>query len=85
MKKIMIILTGLFSLSVYSALSEEVFIRGKIGNDFNEKKVKVIDSYGQTYYLARELFPAGFKFQQGEAFAIEVNENEIDKLKIIKK
>ncbi|HXH74208.1 MAG TPA: hypothetical protein VNJ08_04540 [Bacteriovoracaceae bacterium] len=85
MKKTIALLMTFISLTAFAGLGEEVFIRGKIGNDFDDKKVKVIDSFGQSYYLARKLFPADFKFKQGESFAIEVSEKEVEKIKIIKK
>lgn len=69
----------------FADTSREVFIRGKIGNEFNEKEVKVIDSQGQVYFLARRLFPKKVKIKQGEAFAIEVDEKELDKIKMLKK
>ena len=75
----------LLSVSALADTSREVFIKGKIGNDFNEKSVKVIDSFGQSYYLSRHLFPKGFKFKQGEPFALEVHEKELNKIKILKK
>lgn len=79
------IILALISLNVFADASRDVFIRGKIGGDFNEKRVKVIDSFGQSYYLARRLFPKDFKFKQGEPFAIEVHEKELNKVKILKK
>ena len=65
--------------------SQEVFIRGKIGNEFNQDKVKVIDSYGQVYLLPRRVFPQNFKFEQGKSFAIEVHEKELERIKIQQK
>ncbi len=85
MKNTLALLMTVISLSAFAGLGEEVFIRGKIGNDFNDNKVNVTDSFGQSYYLAKNLFPADFKFKQGESFAIEVSEKEVDKIKIIKK
>lgn len=73
------------SLSAFAGVSEEVLIRGKIGNDFDDKKVKVVDTLGQTYYLSKSLFPSDFKFKQGETFAIEVHEKELSNVKVIKK
>lgn len=73
------------SFSALAEVSREVFIRGKIGNQFDEKKVKVIDSEGQTYFLARHLFPKNVVIKQGQPFAIEVNEKELDKVKLLKK
>ncbi len=79
------LLIALFSLSAFADASRDVFIRGKIGNEFDDKKVKVIDSEGQTYFLSRHLFPQSFLIKQGESFAIEVHEKELDKIKMIKK
>lgn len=75
----------LFSLGALADTSREVFIRGKISNEFDDKKVKVIDSEGQTYFLARHLFPKEVPIKQGQSFAIEVHEKELNKLKLIKK
>jgi hypothetical protein len=74
-----------FSLSVFASTGHDVFIRGKIGNEFDDKKVKVIDSEGQSYFLARHLFPRDLVIKQGQSFAIEVREKELDKVKILKK
>lgn len=73
------------SLSAFASTSRDVFIRGKIGNEFNEKKVKVIDSEGQIYFLSRKLFPKDLNIKQGQSFAIEVHEKELNKLKFLKK
>lgn len=75
----------LLSMNVFADASREVFIRGKVGNEFDEKKVKVIDSEGQVYFLSRHLFPKDFHVKQGAAFAIEVDEKELDKIKMLKK
>ncbi|MFP5387280.1 MAG: hypothetical protein ACLGHN_14475 [Bacteriovoracia bacterium] len=79
------LLTLFICLSAFADASREVFIRGKIGNEFNEKKVKVIDSEGQVYFLSRKLFPKDLKIKQGQSFAIEVHEKELNKIKILKK
>lgn len=75
----------LLSLSAFASTSRDVFIRGKIGNEFNDKKVKVIDSEGQIYFLSRHLFPKDLTIKQGQKFAIEVHEKELDKIKFLKK
>ena len=79
------LLICLLSFSALADVSRDVFIRGKIGSEFDDKKVKVIDSEGQTYFLSRDLFPKSLLIKQGESFAIEVREKELDKIKIIKK
>lgn len=75
----------LFSSMAFAEVSTDVLIRGKIGNDFNDKQVKVHDTLGQTYYLPRSAFPKNFKFKQGESFSVEVHEKVLDKVKIIKR
>lgn len=76
---------ALISLSAFADTSREVFIRGKIGNEFDDQRVKVIDSEGQNYYLARRLFPQDLVIKQGQSFAIEVHEKELNKIKLLKK
>ena len=72
-------------MNAFASTSRDVFIRGKIGNEFDEKKVKVIDSEGQIYFLARHLFPKDKPLKQGQSFAIEVHEKELNKIKFLKK
>lgn len=79
------LLIALISLSAMADASREVFIRGKIGNEFDDKKVKVIDSDGQIYFLSRHVFPKDMTIKQGQSFAFEVHEKEIDKVKLLKK
>ncbi len=79
------LLIFLISFSAFAGASRDVFIRGKIGNEFDDKKVKVIDSEGQTYFLSRHLFPKDLTIKQGQSFAIEVHEKELNKVKMLKK
>lgn len=79
------LIIAFLSLSAFADTSRDVFIRGKIGNEFDDQKVKVIDSEGQTYYLARHLFPKEVVIKQGQSFAIEVHEKELNKVKLLKK
>jgi hypothetical protein len=75
----------LFILLIQTSLastSQEVLIRGKIGSNFDEKNVTVVDSLGQVYRLPRALFPASFRFKQGKSFSIEVHEDQLNHLKI---
>ena len=65
-----------------AAVSDEVFIKGKIGNAFDDEKVKVIDSLGQTYMLPKKLFPKGFVFKQGNPFSLEVPSKELTGIKV---
>lgn len=79
------LLLAFLSVAAFAETSRDVFIRGKIGNEFNDKEVKVLDSLGQTYYLPKSAFPKDFKFKQGQSFAIEVHEKTLNKIKILKK
>jgi len=83
--KNLIFIFVVFSSSLFAGVGEEVFIRGKIGGDFDEKKVKVIDSFNQSYYLEKKYFPKDFNFKQGESFSIEVPEDAVKEIKISKK
>ncbi len=83
--KYMFLLSVLISFSALAELSRDVFIRGKISNEFNETRVKVVDSFGQVYFLPRHLFPKGFDFKQGQEFAFEVREKELNQIKMLKK
>jgi hypothetical protein len=85
MKILIISFVALISLSAFAGASEEVFIRGVISNSFDDEKVKVKDSLGQIYFLPRSVFPADFKFKQGEPFALEVNAKDIEQVKLLKK
>ena len=71
--------------TVWAEVSREVFIRGKVGNEFDENKVKIIDSLGQSYFLPRSLFPKDFNFKAGESFSLEVDQKEIQNIKLLKK
>jgi hypothetical protein len=74
----------LISSIAYAGIAEEVIIKGKIGNEFNPEKVKITDSLGQSYYLKTKYFPEGFQFKQGKEFTIEVPEEAMADVKIIK-
>jgi hypothetical protein len=79
------LLLAFLSLNAFADTSRDVFIRGKIGNEFDDSRVKVIDTEGQSYYLSRHLFPKELVIKQGQTFAIEVHEKELDKVKLLKK
>lgn len=83
--KYMLLLSMFVSFSALADLSRDVFIRGKVSNEFNETRVKVVDSFGQVYFLPRHVFPKGFDFKQGQEFSFEVREKELDRVKILKK
>jgi hypothetical protein len=71
--------------NVLASASKEVFIRGKITGVFDEKKVKVVDHLGQTYFLPRHVFPKEVLIKQGQEFSVEVHETDIEQVKILKK
>lgn len=68
----------LFTTTAFAALDENIFIQGKIGNEAEHTRVKVIDSHGQKYWLPKSVFPKKFKFAEGAMFNIEVPEAVID-------
>ena len=75
----------LLSFSALAGVDNEVFIQGKIGNEFDEKKVKVTDTLGQTYFLPRSVFPKAMKMKQGKSFAVHVSDEDLASVKPIKK
>jgi hypothetical protein len=79
------LLIFLISTSALAEVSREVFIRGKVGNHFDDKKVKITDSLGQTYFLPTRVFGKDFKFKQGQEFFLEVDEQELKDVKISSK
>ncbi len=79
------LLALMITTKIFAGVSDEIFIQGKIGNEFDDKKVKVTDNLGQTYFLNKSIFPKDFKFKQGESFSIEVQSKDIENVKIIKK
>lgn len=68
-----------------AGVGTDVFIRGKIGGVIEKERVKIIDSFDQSYFIEKKYFPQGFKFLQGESFMIEVPEEVLKNLEISKK
>ena len=66
----------------FAAASKEVIIRGKIGGSFDQEKVKVVDEFGQSYYLPRKYFSKTQTFRQGTPFYVEVPESALKGLKV---
>lgn len=77
-----IILLLLFSNLASATASKEVIIRGKIGGAFDQEKVKVLDEFGQSYYLPRKFFNKTQTFRQGAPFYIEIPESALKGLKV---
>ena len=75
----------MISFNALASVGTDVLIQGKILNEFDEQKVKIEDSNGQKYFLARKLFPKDIVIKQGQAFAIEIDEKELKNIKIMKK
>lgn len=71
--------------TAYADVDDKILIRGKIGSQFDDQKVKVTDSLGQTYYLPRKVFPPTVQIKQGQEFNIEVEEKEMEGIKPLKK
>lgn len=85
MKNMFIALLMFSSFSLMAGVDPQVFIRGEVSGSFNEKEVRVTDSFGQKYYLPRSVFPSDFKIKQGAKFAINVPDKVIQKIKILDK
>ena len=69
----------------FADVGGDVFIRGKISNDFDDKKVKIIDSDQQIFYLPRAAFPKDFEMKQGKSFTLEVSDEQLSQVKLLKK
>lgn len=66
----------------FAAASKEVIIRGKIGGSFDQEKVKVVDEFGQSFYLPRKYFNKTQTFRQGSPFYVEVPGSVLKGLKV---
>jgi hypothetical protein len=71
-----------FSFSVFGEVDKNVLIRGKVSSVFDEKNVKIIDSFEQVYFIPRKYFPKDFQIKQGSSFSIELPEVELENLKV---
>ncbi len=69
----------------FADVSGEVLIRGKISNEFDDKQVKIIDSDNQIFYLPRAAFPKDFEVKQGKTFTLEVADEHLAQVKLLKK
>ena len=69
----------------FADVGGDVFIRGKISNDFDDKKVKIIDSDQQIFYLPRAAFAKDFEMKQGKSFTLEVSDEQLSQVKLLKK
>lgn len=69
----------------FAEVSKEVIIRGKVGSTFDDKQVKVEDSLGQIYMLPRRLFPKDKKIKQGDPVYLEIDEKEVEAIKLLKR
>lgn len=77
-----LILGLLISSFTWAAASKEVIIRGKIGGSFDQEKVRVVDEFGQSYYLPRKYFKKDQTFRQGSPFYVEVPGSVLKGLKV---
>ncbi len=81
----MIISLLFLTTTSFADVGGEVFIRGKISNEFDDKQVKIVDSDQQIYYLPRAAFPKDFEVKQGKTFTLEVSEEHLSQVKLLKK
>lgn len=72
----------LFTSLAWGAASKEVIIRGKIGGSFDQEKVKVVDEFGQSFYLPRKYFKKTQTFRQGTPFYVEIPDSALKGLKV---
>ncbi len=78
------LLLFLLSLSAVAEVGSDILIQGTIGSSFDDKQVKIKDSLGQTYFIPRRLLPKDLEIKQGEKFTIEVSENDIGEIKLLR-
>jgi len=71
--------------SAFASVNDETLIQGTVGNVWDEEKVKVHDSLGQTYFLKKSVFPKDFKIQTGAFFSIQVKDKDLGPTKLLKK
>jgi hypothetical protein len=70
------ILIFLVSFKSFGGTSSDLLFQGKIANEFDESKVKIIDSDEQTSFLPRLLFPKVTVITQIQRFSIELHDSE---------
>jgi hypothetical protein len=75
----------LFSTCTLADVSNEVFLRGKVGGSFTDTEVRVVDHLGQSMTLPRSAFPKDFVLRQGAEFALEIDPALIKDVKVPKK
>lgn len=81
----MLVLVGCFLPQISkAAVDEHVLVRGQVANVWTKEKVKVTDQFDQTYYLPRAVFPKNFIFQSGKAFTVEITDQQLDQIVLIK-
>jgi|GEM_PF-3047958 len=78
-------LSFLVFASVHAEIDKMVRISGKIGNVFDDSRVKVTDAHDQTYYLPRNVFPKDLRMEDGKMFSIEVDQAVLKDITLIKK
>ena len=79
------LLTFFCLAQVQAYVGGEILVRGKISNSFDDQKVQVVDSLGQKYYLPRKVFPQHVLIKQGASFSIEVGDDVMQKVVVLKK
>lgn len=84
---ILILILGIitiFSNLLFAATEDIVFIEGKIGTVFDKSEVQIVDEYNQKFFLNRNLFPQNFKFEAGLPFRLEVPDDVLNNVILIK-
>lgn len=70
-----IIMLIFFSFNLLAEVSNEVLIRGKVHNIFDEQTVHIIDEFGEIVIIPREHLPKDLKIKQGTPISIEINQS----------
>lgn len=70
------------SLNLHAAVDSMVEIQGVIGNAFDKNKVQVYDTFDQTFFLPRNVFPKHVKIKPGTPFVLELDEKIYEGLAI---
>ena len=72
----------LISFNLLAEVAKEVFIRGKVHTQFDDKTVHVIDEFNEIIIIPRDQLPKDLIMQQGTPVNLEIDP---DLLKYTKK
>lgn len=68
------ILIMVWALPLLAEVSEEVLIRGKVHNNFNDREIEVIDEFKQIIVIPRNKLPKNIKLQSGTPVSLEIDQ-----------